>query len=90
VIESIAMSAGGVAPTPLVLHDTAAFLTGKPLTAELLLEATPILDAELAPIDDVRGSAVYKRLGLRQLFFAHFLALFPDLVDEAALLEVNR
>lgn len=93
IIESIMISAGGVAPTPLVLIKTAAFLTGKTLGVKLLLAAMPVLDDELAPIDDVRGSAAYKRLAIRQLFFAHFLDLFPSasgLIDEAALLEAIR
>ena len=89
-IESITISAGGVAPTPLLLRETAAFLTGKTLTAAQLQAAAPILDAELSPIDDVRGSAAYKRLALRQLFFAHFLALFPAAIDAAELMESPR
>jgi len=28
----------------------------------------------------VRGSADYKRLLLRQLFFAHFITLFPETI----------
>ncbi|MEZ4739461.1 MAG: hypothetical protein R2818_08920 [Flavobacteriales bacterium] len=32
----------------------------------------------VAPISDARGAAEYKRLLLRQLFFAHFLQLFPE------------
>lgn len=89
-IEAVTISAGGVAPTPITLPKTAAFLAGKQLTSALILEATKVLDTELAPIDDVRGSAAYKRLALRQLFLAHFLCLFPRLVSEADLMEPAR
>jgi len=36
-----------------------------------------IADEEISPISDVRGSADYKRLLLRQLLWAHFLRFFP-------------
>ena len=35
---------------------------------------------EIAPIDDVRGSAAYKRLLARRLLLAHVLRLAPDAV----------
>jgi hypothetical protein len=37
---------------------------------------------ETSPIDDVRGSAAYKRLLLRQLVLAHFQALGPEGIDQ--------
>ena len=90
VIDAVQLSAGGVAPIPLLMRQTAACLIGKPVNAQTVLEAVPVLEAEATPISDVRGSADYKRLGLRQLFFAHFLALFPNEVDEGQLMEVTR
>ena len=45
-----------------------------------------VLQAEIAPISDARGSATYKRLLLRQLFFAHFLTLFPNTLTAEILL----
>lgn len=89
-IEAVSLSAGGVAPTPLLLRKTAAALIGKQVQAQTVINACSVLDDEIAPISDVRGSHSYKRLLLRQLFFAHFLALFPELVDEELLLEVSR
>lgn len=71
------VSIGGVAATPKYLHETSAFLTGKSLTSETILEASEILQNEISPISDVRGSSDYKRLLGRQLFFAHFTELFP-------------
>jgi xanthine dehydrogenase small subunit len=70
------VSAGGVAPIPLYLKETSDFLRGQPVTAAMLEDANEILQAEISPISDVRGSADYKRLLLRQLFRAHFVELF--------------
>ncbi len=66
------LSAGGVAPFPKYLAATAAFLKGKKINAEVLEEAIAIMNTEIAPISDARGTADYKRLLLRQLFLAHF------------------
>lgn len=80
-VISCRTSCGGVAPVPLYLEQTSAFLTGKPLAAATIVEASHILQQEISPISDVRGSAAYKRLLAEQLFFAHFLKLFPGLID---------
>lgn len=72
------VSIGGVAPIPKYLHNTSAFLIGKDLNAQLVVNANDILQKEIAPISDVRGADSYKRLLARQLFFAHFIELFPD------------
>lgn len=76
-IEDAHVSIGGVAAIPKYLHDTSNFLTGKPLISETILEANDILQNEISPISDVRGTSSYKRLLGRQLFFAHFTELFP-------------
>lgn len=76
-IESIHASAGGVGPTPLYLAKTSAYLQGKALTPENIRSAAEWLSADISPISDVRGSKDYKALLLRQLFFAHFIELFP-------------
>lgn len=72
VIEFIHLSAGGVAPFPKYLTDTCFFLTGKKITADVLNKAIIIINNEIAPIADARGTADYKKLLLRQLFLAHF------------------
>ncbi len=72
------ISIGGVAAIPKYVHETSAFLIGKSLTSETILEANDILQKEIAPISDVRGITDYKRLLARQLFFAHFTELFPS------------
>lgn len=72
IIEDIHLSAGGVAPFPKYLTNTNEFLKGKKIDAENLKTAIEIMNTEIAPISDARGTAAYKRLLLRQLFLAHF------------------
>jgi xanthine dehydrogenase small subunit len=81
------LSAGGVAPVPLRLTKTSDFLTGKPVAAATAVEAAAVALTEIAPISDVRGSAVYKRLLLRQLILAHFHALFG--IEDGLLEEIS-
>ena len=76
-IRRAGLSAGGVAPVPLWLADTSAWLRGRPLDAATAWGAAQRAQQEATPIDDVRGSAAYKRLLLRQLVLAHFQALGP-------------
>lgn len=77
-IREAHVSAGGVAPIPKYLTNTSAFLTDKPISNETVRAAIAAMNEEIAPISDARGAADYKRLLLRQLFFAHFLELFPE------------
>ncbi|HNX65729.1 MAG TPA: FAD binding domain-containing protein [Bacteroidales bacterium] len=77
-IISCSLSAGGVAPVPLFLKKTGDSLTGVVASAENVTRAASVLQAEISPISDVRGSDKYKRLLLRQLFFAHMIKIFPD------------
>ena len=72
------LSAGGIGPTPKYLGETSAFLNGKELSAQNIKSANDVLQSEISPISDVRGSVDYKRLLLRQLFYAHFIKLFPN------------
>lgn len=69
-------SAGGVAPTPFYLKKTSEFLRGKEISDDLIAKALELVQAEISPISDVRGSEEYKRLLLTQLFKAHFVELF--------------
>ncbi|HEX8657683.1 MAG TPA: FAD binding domain-containing protein [Hymenobacter sp.] len=83
VIQAARVSAGGVGPVPLYLARTSAFLVGRELTAATVAVANEVMQAEISPISDVRGTADYKRLLLRQLLLAHFLRFAPALaVDE--------
>jgi len=71
-------SAGGVGPTPKYLAKTCEFLKGKELTPENIQAAAEVLNEDISPISDVRGSKEYKTLLLKQLFYAHFIELFPE------------
>jgi xanthine dehydrogenase small subunit len=75
------ISAGGVSPIPIYLKNTSEYLIGKHITNSVIIKANTIMQEEVAPISDVRGSAEYKRLLLRQLLFAHFIKLFPDKIS---------
>jgi len=77
-IADIHLSAGGVSPIPLYLEKTRAFLKGKAITTDTVGEAVKIMEQEISPISDVRGSARYKTLLLRNLIYAHFMVLFPE------------
>jgi xanthine dehydrogenase small subunit len=79
-------SAGGVGPIPTYLQRTADFLKGKEIIPENIKQANAIIQSEIQPISDVRGTAEYKRLLLRQLFYAHFIKLFPNQVSLKALI----
>ena len=72
IVEKIHLSAGGIAPFPKYLVETCSFLNAKKINAEILQEAIVIMNKEIAPISDARGTKEYKRLLLRQLFLAHF------------------
>ena len=80
-ICDVTLTAGGVAPVPLILDATGSFLTGKNVSAEVIRNAAAVAQDEIAPISDVRGSAEYKRLLLRQLIFAHFVRLYPEFIS---------
>ncbi len=80
VIQDVGLAMGGVAPVPLFMTETANYLVGKPVSVETVEGAFAIAQDEIAPISDVRGSADYKRLLVRQFLIAHFARLFPDRV----------
>ncbi|RPI78810.1 MAG: (2Fe-2S)-binding protein [Desulfobacteraceae bacterium] len=71
------IAVGGVAPIPLHLKATSAYLIGRPIQRDTVRGAAETALREIAPISDVRGSAEYRRLLVRQLIYAHFLTLFP-------------
>lgn len=72
-ITGILLSAGGVGPVPLLIGGLEVFHGRKPdsATVEALALAA---EASAKPIDDIRGSAAYKKLLLGQLVRAHFPA----------------
>ena len=60
-IAEIRIAAGSVAPTPIRLRRTEALLTGAELSAETIEQARDSAHDEVSPIDDIRGSAAYRR-----------------------------
>jgi xanthine dehydrogenase small subunit len=84
-IQWASLSAGGVAPVPLFLKETSALLKGRKPGISLLDEAIELMQSEISPISDARGSKEYKRLLLAQLLKAHFLKLFPSMITEESL-----
>lgn len=74
------VSMGGVGPIPKYLAKTSEFLANKAIAVDIIKEAETILQTELSPISDARGTEAYKRLLGRQLFFGHFIALFPETI----------
>ncbi len=86
-IIKASMSMGGVAPVPLYLDKTSAFLTGRKVSNKTMRTALRILNEEISPISDVRGSKEYKRLLARQLYLAHFREMFPDQLNVEELLQ---
>jgi xanthine dehydrogenase small subunit len=77
-LGEVGISAGGVAPIPLFLQGASRRASGSAVTPELVQEIAEIARGEISPISDVRGSARYKTILLRQLIHAHFMELFPE------------
>jgi len=71
-ITELRLSAGGVGPVPFLVGGLEAFHGRKPdaATVDAIAKAA---EKAAKPIDDIRGSAAYKKLLLGQLVRAHFL-----------------
>jgi xanthine dehydrogenase small subunit len=74
-IAKAGLSAGGVGPVPMYLQKTSEFLKGKKITEALIQEAVVVMQTEISPISDARGTKEYKRLLLGQLIKAHLMPL---------------
>lgn len=60
-VKSAAIALGAVAPTIIRAAEAEAYLVGKQLSAEVLEEAARLTMESCKPIDDIRGSAAYRR-----------------------------
>jgi len=58
---------GGMADRPRRASETEAFLEGKPWNRSTVEQAMQVVDADFAPISDVRGSAEFRRVAARNL-----------------------
>ncbi len=70
-INNLKISAGGVAAIPLLLKNLDAY-NGSKITPDIIDKISETAAEQTAPIDDIRGSAKYKKLLLKQLITAHF------------------
>jgi len=60
-LTGVRLALGAVAPTVVRAHGAEAALEGRQPTEVVVAEAVSVLRAGIAPIDDVRGSAWYRR-----------------------------
>jgi len=86
---NVHVATGGVFAFPRYLEKTGNYLNAKEISAETILSAAEILQTEISPISDARGTEDYKRLLARQLFFAHFIEMFPEKINAEELLEIT-
>jgi carbon-monoxide dehydrogenase medium subunit len=90
-VRNASITLGAVAPTIIHAPEAEAFLAGKPLSNEVIEEAARLTMEASRPIDDIRGSAAYRRemvrvctrRGLRSLRDGESRAQVPE---EAVLL----
>ena len=61
VVRRARLAYGGVAATPVRARQAEATLEGRPFTRDAVEDAKAALAREIAPIDDARGSAAYRR-----------------------------
>ena len=79
----VGLAVGGVAPVPLALARCEALLEGARVDLALAEKVLATAQEEIAPISDVRGSADYKRLLVRQLLIAQLTSQFPQALTVA-------
>jgi xanthine dehydrogenase small subunit len=79
-IVGASLAVGGVAAVPKFLPESSEFLVGREASTSTVRELLPIVQAEISPIGDVRGSAAFKRLLAQHLVVSHFVKMFPETV----------
>jgi xanthine dehydrogenase iron-sulfur cluster and FAD-binding subunit A len=60
-VTSASITLGAVAPTIIHAAEAEAYLAGKTLSDEVIARAAELAQAAAKPIDDIRGSAAYRR-----------------------------
>jgi xanthine dehydrogenase small subunit len=78
-VQLIRLAYGGVAATPVRAFGAEAALLGRPWTEDSVRDALRVLERDLHPISDVRGSASFRsRLASNLLFGFYAESLGPD------------
>ncbi len=93
-VKSAVITLGAVAPIIIRAPEAEEYLSGRELTDEVIARAGELAAESARPIDDIRGSAAYRRAmvqtlvtrGLRQLRDGHWQAQVPE---EPVLLSSN-
>jgi CO/xanthine dehydrogenase FAD-binding subunit len=75
-IEDVRLAAGSVGPVPIRLAGTERALAGQPINNSLLETAAKVMTEEIQPIDDIRSTARYRNVVLRNLL-SEFLQSLP-------------
>lgn len=83
------LAAGGVGPVPLFLRKSSEWLIGKTVSLDVIAGLIEIVQSEISPISDVRGSESYKRLLLNQQIKALFVRHFPIFESNPELLRIG-
>ena len=60
-VRAAVITLGAVAPTIVHAPETEAYLIGKELTDDVIAQAAELASAAARPIDDIRGSAAYRK-----------------------------
>jgi carbon-monoxide dehydrogenase medium subunit len=71
-----------VAPIPLIPHAAEAALHGNTITPRIIHEAACLASEECTPIDDVRGSARYRKLMVRNLTEKALMAVWGKMLGQ--------
>lgn len=77
-IRKARISLGGVAPFPVLSEKAAEHLVGKKPSEKAFEEAGRIAMSEVTPISDVRGSAAYRKLLVRNQMLMHWRRMFDE------------
>jgi CO/xanthine dehydrogenase FAD-binding subunit len=75
-IEDVRLAAGSVGPVPIRLTRTEGALAGQTIDTSLLATASKVMTEEILPIDDLRSTAQYRTVVLRNLL-GEFLGGLP-------------
>lgn len=66
-VQNVRIALGCLAPTVVRANSAESFLRGRTLDAATCAEAATLVQHDIAPIDDLRGSAPYRRTALANL-----------------------